>query len=249
MTLALARQTVLLLFCCSVLLPTVVVLRRDARDAPFEPDGSDALRASDTHAVQRALPQQQQLAQRSTALVADDAVPTSGGTRVLVFLVRESGSAMELHLHASDAAGVRDVCAGVNEEDESYRAAAARILWACAALGPPPDIEFLERADKTTASVPLAPGAAAPFVALVRSERLLLRGSAAATQVRQRARRSVYACVLALTRDCSASACRSRRCRPPLTTRQPMRGATRPACRSCCPSWPPSWHRGAGLRA
>jgi hypothetical protein len=193
MTLALARQTVLLLFCCSVLLPTVVVLRRDARDAPFEPDGSDALRASDSRAAQRALPQHQ-LAQRSTALMADDAVPTAGGTRVLVFLVLESGSAMELHLQETDA-GVRDVCAGVNAEDESYRAAAARILWACAALGPPPDIEFLERADKSTASVPLAPGAAAPFVALVRSERLLLRGSAAATQVRQRARRRVRACV------------------------------------------------------
>ena len=167
-----ARRVALLLFICSVVLPTVVVLRRGG-GAYFSSDGSDDGALDDFELDLGSTTRQQQVpAQRKRAA----GTPGVEGTRVLVFVAREQGNAVELHVRA-DPAGVADVCSGVTLANEAYLAAAERILFACASLGPPPDVEFLERAGEP------APGAPVPFVALVRTERLL-RGSTKTPQVR-----------------------------------------------------------------
>jgi hypothetical protein len=158
-----ARRVALLLFICSVVLPTVVVLRRGG-GAYLSSDGSD-VGALDDFELDVGSTRQQAPAQRQRAAVT----PGVEGTRVLVYVAREQGNVVELHMRA-DPAGVVDVCSGLTLANEAYLAAAERILFACASLGPPPDVEFLERAGEP------APGAPVPFVALVRTERLL-RGS------------------------------------------------------------------------
>jgi hypothetical protein len=167
-TLALARKTALVLFACSVLLPVVTVFRRDAAGGGASSDAGAlldeaAFRASDgsAHAGVR---------QAAARKLPSDAPPDApAGTRVLVFLARESGSVLQLHVRPGG-----DVCSGASGEGETLQRAALRVLWDCAALGPPPDIEFLERVGVGVAAEPVA------YVALVRSERLLLRGSASA---------------------------------------------------------------------
>lgn len=163
-----ARRVALLLFCCSVVLPTVVVLRRGGGAYFSSDDGDDGVLVDFELDHGSPTRQQQVPAQRKRAA----ATPGVEGTRVLVFLAREQGSVVELHVR-TDPAGVADVCSGVTLADEAYLAAAERILWSCAALGPPPDVEFLERAGEAP-----APGVPVPFVALVRTEQLL-RGSKA----------------------------------------------------------------------
>ena len=168
-----ARRVALLLFCLSVVLPTVVVLRRGGGAYFSSDDGSDGAldEALDLGSprLERAPTQQ-----KRAPATKRRAPPGVEGTRVLVFVAREQATAVELHVR-TDAAGVRDVCSGTSlAGGESYATAAERILWACATLGPPPDVEFLERAGEEP-----APGAPVPFVALVRAERLLLRGSKA----------------------------------------------------------------------
>lgn len=160
-----ARRTALLLFLCSVVLPTVVVLRRGSYGSYFSSEQGDS--DDDAFALLDPPPRLElpRLQKRAAA-----APPGVEGTRVLVFVAREHGSAVELHVRTDDA-GVSDVCSGASLADEAYAAAAERILWACTALGPPPEVEFLERASREEP----VPGQAVPFIALVRAERL--RGS------------------------------------------------------------------------
>lgn len=167
-----ARRVALLLFCCSVVLPTVVVLRRGGGAYFSSSDGSDG--ALDDSALDLGTPRPQRAAvqQRRAAMA-----PGVQGTRVLVYVTREQGSAVELHVR-KDAAGMGDVCSGTTQADEAYAATAERVLWECASLRPPPDVEFLERAGEEP-----APGEPVPFVALVRTARLL-RGDSKAPQVR-----------------------------------------------------------------
>ena len=166
-----ARRVALLLFICSVVLPTVVVLRRGG-GAYLSSDGSD-VGALDDFELDVGSTRQQAPAQRQRAAVT----PGVEGTRVLVYVAREQGNVVELHMRA-DPAGVVDVCSGLTLANEAYLAAAERILFACASLGPPPDVEFLDRAGEP------APGAPVPFVALVRTE-MLLRGSTKTPQARR----------------------------------------------------------------
>ena len=173
-----ARRVALLLFCCSVVLPTIVVLRRGG-GAFYSSDDSSALDDGEidlgSPLLERAAAQQKRGA---SARQKRTAVPGVEGTRVLVFVTLEQANTVELHVRKDASSGVADVCSGTSLADESYAAAAERVLWACASLRPPPDVEFLERAGEEP-----APGAAVPFVALVRTERLL-RGGSTAPKVR-----------------------------------------------------------------
>jgi hypothetical protein len=189
-TLALARKTALVLFACSVLLPLVTVLRRDAAGVGASSDAGSLDEAAFSASDGRADAGSARVRHQETWALPSIAPPDApAGTRVLVFLAREIGSMLQLHVRTTD--GRRDVCSGATAEGETVPRAALRVLWECAALGPPPDIEFIERV-----SVALEPGA--PFVALVRSERLLLRGSAGALlQVR------ASSCRLCCARRCT----------------------------------------------
>jgi hypothetical protein len=247
-TLALARKTALVLFACSVLLPVVTVFRRDAAGGGASSDAGAlldeaAFRASDgsAHAGVR---------QAAARKLPSDAPPDApAGMRVLVFLARESGSVLQLHVRPGG-----DVCSGASGEGETLQRAALRVLWDCAALGPPPDIEFLERVGVGVAAEPVA------YVALVRSERLLLRGSASAQlQVRAPAAAACAVLLRAMTAPrrltasralalraapCVSRACPLKRCRP---SRKPLpaRWRTRPAWRARCRLCRPFWRRGA----
>jgi hypothetical protein len=98
------------------------------------------------------------------------------GTPVLVWLVREQGTQLLLHLPVSEAQP-RSVCTGVTQAGEATRAAGLRTLWECAHLRGPPDVEFLLRAGGAKAEAqPVGEGEAASYIALVRPERL--RGGA-----------------------------------------------------------------------
>ena len=167
-----ARRVALLLFCCSVVLPTVVVLRRGGSAYFSSSDGSDD--GLDDSALDLGTPRPQRAAVQHRRSAAPPGVV---GTHVLVYVAHEQGSAVELHVRR-DAGGVGDVCSGTTQAGEAYAATAERVLWECASLRPPPDMEFLERAGEEP-----APGAPVPFVALVRTAQLL-RGNSKAPQVR-----------------------------------------------------------------
>ena len=211
-----ARRVALLLFCCSVVLPTVVVLRRGGGAYFSSDDGDDGALDDFELDLASATREQQVPAQRKRAGV--EGTPGVEGTRVLVFVAREQGSVVELHVR-TDPAGAADVCSGVTLADEAYAAAAERILWSCAALGPPPDVEFLERAGEAP-----APGAPVPFVALVRTEQLLRGSKAKQVQSALLLLQASTTRSLALSRR---AAWRSRRCSRLWTTLRPAAASRR----------------------
>ena len=180
--LALVRATVLFLFLASILLPVGNILTRSRDDT-----SSEDVTTSDGSALHAAAAGGATLRRQDTQLAVTPVASTSadapGGVRVLVFLVRESGDVLELHVTTAGGDAPGGVYAGESRAGESTRRAAQRILFECAALGPPPDVEFVEpvaAADGEDASV-------AGFVALVRTERLQLRGAGSSAKVLVRA--------------------------------------------------------------
>ena len=171
---AMARQRLPVLSCAALLLfllacslPVFVVTSR-SRAAAALSSSTDDDTSFELLADARAAPLS---SRRPPAKQATSSVLERPGSPVLVWLARERGTSLEVHLLAAGSGG--SPCEGVAEAGESAWRAALRILWACARLGGPPDVEFLQRlGGPAKEKAPLAEGETAVFVSLVRSERL-----------------------------------------------------------------------------
>lgn len=168
--LVLLRLTAVALCLAGVLLPCAVVLRRRTAAYALSSEAGD-----DGAALERFLSEQEGAASSRTSRSRKRRSPPAAldavGTPVLVWLVREQGTRLELHLPASGEE--RSVCISETAEGEATRAAALRALWTCARLAGPPDVEFLLRIGGSAAEAQaVAAGTAASFVALVRQAKL-----------------------------------------------------------------------------
>jgi len=169
--LLLLRLTAVALCLAGVLLPCAVVLRRRTAAYALSSEAGD-----DGAVLERFLSEQEGAASSRTARSRKRRSPPAAldavGTPVLVWLVREQGTRLELHLPASSGEE-RSVCVGETAAGEATRAAALRALWTCARLAGPPDVEFLLRIGGSAAEAQaVAAGTAASFVALVRQAKL-----------------------------------------------------------------------------
>ena len=154
------RLCVLLLFVAALVLPVLVVLSRQA--SAFTSSSESVVAELDFLQRGGDLPPAP-VRRLEPALDA-------AGTPVLVFVAREKGTLLELHVPPGES---NSSCVGETRQGEATRAAALRVLRECTQLGGPPDVEFLMRAGGAAAEeAAVEEGGAAAYVALVRSEKL-----------------------------------------------------------------------------
>ena len=157
------RLCALLLFVAALVLPVLVVLSRQASAFSSSSEGVEELESFLGGAGGGGL------ASRASLQPPLDAA----GTPVLVFVARERGTALEVHVPRPAEGERSSACAGETQAGEAVHAAALRVLRECARLGGPPDVEFLLRVGGAAAEEEaVEDGGAASYVALVRSEKL-----------------------------------------------------------------------------